>query len=40
MSVDGGLAFLLSYVESRGGLWERSGDTALVMIPPQLQRKL
>ena len=38
MTADGGLAFWLSYVESRGGLWERSGDTALVMIPPQLQR--
>ena len=38
--VDGGLGFWLSYVESRGGLWERSGDTALVMIPPQLQRNL
>lgn len=40
MTADGGLAFWLSYVESRGGVWERSGDTALVMIPPQLQRKL
>lgn len=40
MTADGGLAFWLSYVESRGGLWERSGDTALVMIPPQLQRRL
>jgi len=40
VTADGGLAFWLSYVESRGGLWERSGDTALVMIPPQLQRRL
>lgn len=40
MTAGGGLAFWLSYVESRGGLWERSGDTVLVMIPPQLQRKL
>lgn len=40
MTADGGLEFWLSYVESRGGLWERSGDTALVMIPPQLQRRL
>jgi hypothetical protein len=40
VTTDGGLAFWLDYVESRGGLWERSGDTALVMIPPQLQRKL
>jgi hypothetical protein len=40
VTVDSGLAFWLSYVEARGGLWERSGDTALVMIPPQLQRKL
>ena len=38
MTADGGLAFWLSYVESRGGLWERSGDTALVMVPPHLQR--
>ena len=40
MTSDGALAFWLSYVESRGGLWERSGDTALVMIPPRLQGKL
>jgi hypothetical protein len=40
VTADGGLAFWLGYVESRGGLWERSGDTALVMIPPQLQRRL
>ena len=40
MTTGGGLAFWLSYVESRGGLWERSGDTALVMVPPQLQRGL
>lgn len=40
MTAGGGLAFWLSYVESRGGLWERSGDTALVMVPPQLQRGL
>jgi hypothetical protein len=40
VTADGGLAFWLSYVESRGGVWERSGDSALVMIPPQLQRKL
>ena len=40
MTGGGGLAFWLSYVESRGGLWERSGDTALVMVPPQLQRRL
>lgn len=40
MTADGGLAFWLDYVESRGGLWERSGDTALVMVPPQLQRKM
>ena len=38
MTADGGLAFWLSYVESRGGLWERSGDAALVVVPPQLQR--
>lgn len=36
---DDGLAFWLDYVESRGGLWERSADTALVMVPPQLQRR-
>lgn len=35
---DGGLAFWLRYVESRGGLWERSADRALVMVPPELQR--
>ncbi|MGH3306031.1 MAG: hypothetical protein ACRDOK_31110, partial [Streptosporangiaceae bacterium] len=40
MSGAGGLSFWLSYVESRGGLWERTGDTALVMVPPQLQRTL
>jgi hypothetical protein len=40
VTVGGGLGFWLSYVESRGGLWERSGDTALVMVPPQLQRRL
>src|SRR5260370_41663301 len=40
MPAYGALAFWLSYVESRGGLWERSGDSALVMMPPQLQRKL
>lgn len=39
MAAAGGLGFWLSYVESRGGLWESSGDTALVMIPAQLQRK-
>src|SRR5713226_7788380 len=33
------LSFWLSYVESRGGLWERSGDSVLAMIPPQLQRR-
>ncbi len=38
--MDSALAFWLSYIESRGGLWERSGDSALVMIPPQLQRSL
>ncbi len=38
--MDSALAFWLSYIESRGGLWERSGDSALVMIPPQLQRRL
>ena len=40
MTMDSALAFWLSYIESRGGLWERSGDSALVMIPPQLQRSL
>jgi len=40
VTADGGLAFWLSYIESRGGLWESSGDSALVMIPPQLQRRL
>ncbi len=40
MTADGALAFWLSYVESRGGLWEGLGDSALVMIPPQLQQKL
>jgi hypothetical protein len=40
VTADGRLAFWLSYVESRGGLWERSGDSALVMIPPQLQCRL
>lgn len=40
MTAGGELAFWLSYVESRGGLFERSGDTALVMVPPQLQRTL
>jgi hypothetical protein len=39
VTADGGLGFWLGYVESRGGLWEMSGDTALVMIPPQLQRR-
>ncbi len=37
-TADGGLSFWLGYVESRGGLWEQSGDRALVMVPPQLQR--
>ena len=38
-TVECGLAFWLSYVESRGGLWEeRSADRALVMVPPALQR--
>lgn len=37
-SSEGGLAFWLRYVESRGGLWERSADRALVMVPPDLQR--
>lgn len=37
-TVEGGLAFWLRYVESRGGLWEKSADRALVMVPPQLQR--
>jgi hypothetical protein len=36
---DSGLAFWLSYVESRGGLWESAGDSTLVMIPPQLQHR-
>jgi hypothetical protein len=40
VTAGGGLAFWLSYVESRGGLWERSGETALVMVPPQLQHRL
>jgi len=40
VTADGGLAFWLSYIESRGGLWESCGDSALVMIPPQLQRRL
>jgi hypothetical protein len=40
VTAGGGLTFWLSYVESRGGLWERSGDTALVMVPPELQRGL
>ncbi|MGB6454674.1 MAG: hypothetical protein WBH47_09310 [Streptosporangiaceae bacterium] len=35
---EGGLAFWLRYVESRGGLWERSAGRALVMVPPDLQR--
>ena len=35
-----GLAFWLSYVESRGGLWESAGDAAIVMIPPPLQHRL
>ena len=39
MTADGGLAFWLSYVESRGGLWERPGDVALVMVPPHLQHR-
>lgn len=34
------LSFWISYVESRGGLWERSGDSVVMMIPPQLQRRL
>ncbi len=34
---DDGLAFWLRYVESRGGLWERSADRAIVMVPPDLQ---
>lgn len=38
--MDSRMAFWLRYVESRGGLWERSGDRALVMIPPQLQHRL
>ena len=38
-TVEGGLAFWLSYVESRGGLWEaQSADRALVVVPPALQR--
>ena len=37
-TVEGGLAFWLSYVDSRGGLWEQSSDRALVMVPPALQR--
>ncbi len=40
MSGGSGLAFWLSYVESRGGLWESAGDAAIVMIPPQLQTRL
>jgi hypothetical protein len=40
MTANGGLAFWLSYIESRGGLWERAGDSTHVMIPPQLQRRL
>ena len=40
MTGDSGLAFWLSYVESRGGLWESAGDAAMVMIPPQLQHRL
>lgn len=30
------LAFWLSYVESHGGLWERSGDTVLAILPDAL----
>src|SRR5487761_1751362 len=40
MTGSSGLAFWLSYVESRGGLWESAGDAAIVMIPPQLQTRL
>lgn len=40
MSADSGLTFWLDYVESRGGLWESAGDSTIVMIPPQLQRRL
>src|SRR6266568_5325592 len=37
-TVEGGPAFWLSSVASRGGLWEQSADRALVMVPPALQR--
>jgi hypothetical protein len=37
VSADGGLAFWLDYVSSRGGLWEPAGDSTLVMLPPELQ---
>ena len=40
MTGTSGLAFWLSYVESRGGLWESAGDSTIVMIPPQLQHRL
>ncbi|HLX48094.1 MAG TPA: hypothetical protein VKS82_07165 [Streptosporangiaceae bacterium] len=39
MATGSGLAFWLDYVESRGGLWESAGDSTMVMIPPQLQRR-
>jgi hypothetical protein len=29
-------AFWLDYVESRGGLWERSGDSVLAILPGDL----
>lgn len=39
-SVDVGLGFWLRYVEASGGLTEFSGDTTLVMLPPDLQTTL
>jgi hypothetical protein len=40
VSAGNSLSFWLSYVESRGGLWEPAGDSTLVMVPPELQRRL
>lgn len=39
-STDVGLHFWLRYVEASGGLTESSGDTMLVMLPPNLQTTL
>ena len=39
MTTDAGVSFWLDYVAAAGGLWENSGDTALSLLPDDVQHR-